>query len=516
MAIKKYLTMKNIRKICILFLFIVSAISCDNEFEEINTNENVPTSVSSDLLLSGVIKNTVNLQVNEAWSIGNIVVQHTAKIQFVNEDRYDWGERTGVWNTMYGNLRDVQNIITASEDAIPVQNNYLAIALIMKSWIHSVISDTYGDAPYTEASKGKTNAEYTPKYDSQESVYDGILADLKKANEIIGTSNESVSGDLIYSGNFTKWKKLANSLRLRYLMRISNKRNVSTDMQSILNDPSVNPIFVDNSDNGVLVYLSAAPNQWPLYTSRVGSFDEFRLSKTLGDYLTKTSDPRLKVFGRPTENSVKAGSPKIEGVPNGLEDTQALSYNGGPQNISRVGYSFACLVCNDSGQDPPDANVARGLIMTYAELQFILAEAREKGLITTGSAETYYLAGINANMDYYKSIVPAKYGIDLTLPANFFTQSDIAYTGSQAEKLVKIGTQKWVALFFNGLEAWFDWRRTGIPALVISASNLNNDRVPVRYIYPTIEQSLNGANRNEAVARQGEDDINTKVWWDKD
>lgn len=507
--------MKNIRKTSLVLAAIVAVTSCTKDFEDINTNPNVPTSVTPDLLLSGIIKNTVNDQVNEAWSIGNIVIQHTAKIQFVNEDRYLWGERTGVWNSVYGNMRNVQNIIDYAQASEPVQNNYLGVALILRSWMFSLATDTYGDIPYTDAVKGKTSGNYTPVYDTQEVVYEGILADLERANEILGTSAEAVSGDLIYGGSIAKWKKFANSLRLRCLMRISNQKDVIAEMQEILNDGDTYPVFESNADNAVLVYQASSPNQWPMYTSRVGSFDEFRLSKTLGDYLTSINDPRLAVFGRPTEKSVVNGSPVVSGIPNGLEDTQALSYNGGPQGVSRVGLTFACLVCNDAGKPAPVANASQGLIMTYAELQFILAEAREKNMITTGDAETYYTNGINANFDYYETIVPAEYGIDLTLPADYFTQTDVAYTGTQNEKLVKIGTQKWVALFFNGLEAWFDWRRTNIPALAPGASNLNNDLIPVRYVYPQAEQSLNAVNRATAVSRQGADNINTIIWWDE-
>jgi hypothetical protein len=505
------------KRVLVSIAALLVVISCDNNFEDVNTNKNVPTSVTPDLLLSGVIRNTLNSQVNEAWGIGNIVVQHTAKIQFVNEDRYLWGERNGIWNTVFGDMRNVQNIIAFAENSDPVQNNYLGVALIMKSWMFSLATDAYGDIPYSEATQGKLSGLYLTKYDTQESIYDGILADLERANQILGTSSETLAGDILYGGgtsSLLKWRKLANSLRLRYLMRISNKRSVGADMQEILGDATQYPIFEGNQDNAGLVYLPSAPNQWPLYTSRVGSFDEFRLSKTLGDFLTDTNDPRISVFARPTQGSVAAGTPVIVGVPNGLEDTQALSFNGGPQNISRVGYSFACLVCNDNNQNPPKADVSRALLMTYAELQFILAEAREKSLITTGTAETYYTNGINANLDYYRTIVPAEYGIDLTLPANFFTQPEIAYTGTSAEKLAKIAQQKWVALFFNGLEAWFDWRRTGLPALTPGASNLNDDLIPVRFIYPLSEQSLNGPNRAAAVARQGADDINTPVWWD--
>ncbi|MBN8575434.1 MAG: SusD/RagB family nutrient-binding outer membrane lipoprotein [Cytophagales bacterium] len=505
------------RKVLLSMAALLVVCSCDSDFEDINTNNNVPTSVTPDLLLSGVIRNTLNNQVGEAWGIGNIVVQHTAKIQFVNEDRYLWGEQNGIWNTVYGNMRNVQNIISAAETATPSQNNYLGIALILKSWMFSLATDAYGDVPYSEAIKGKSSAIYLPKYDTQESIYDGILADLERANQILGTSSENISGDILYGGgaaSILKWRKLANSLRLRYLMRISNKRNVAAAMQAIVSNPTDFPIFTGNADNAALTYLSSAPNQWPLYTSRVGSFDEFRLSKTMDDFLTGINDPRLAVFARPTQNSVTAGTPEIVGIPNGLEDTQALSYNGGPQNISRVGYPFACLVCNDANQTAPQANVAKAPLMMYAELQFILAEAREKNLITTGTAETYYLNGINANLDYYRSIVPAEYNINLTLPATYFTQAGVVYTGTSAEKLAKIATQKWVALFFNGLEAWFDWRRTGLPVLAPGSSNLNDNKIPVRYIYPQSEQSLNATNRAAAVARQGADNINTTVWWD--
>lgn len=507
--------MKTLRNFTLIFSFLLVATSCDKNFEDINTNRNVPTSVTPDLLLSGVIRNTLNNQIGEAWGIGNIVVQHTAKIQFVNEDRYLWNEQNGLWNTVYGNMRNLQAVIDYAEKAEPVQNNYLGVALILKSWMFSLVTDAYGDVPYSEATKAKQGI-YQPKYDTQESIYDGILADLEHANEILGTSSEVLAGDLLYGGGtaaIIKWRKLANSLRLRYLMRISDRKNVNAEMQAIISDPTGSPIFQNNADNAALKYLTSAPNQWPLYTARVGSFDEFRLSKTLGDYLTSIQDPRLAVFARPTQQSVINGTPVILGIPNGLEDTQALSYNGGPQNVSRVGLTFACLVCNDSGPAPAP-NAAQSIIMSYAELQFILAEAREKNMITTGDAETYYMNGINANFDYYRSIVPVSYNINLNFPPGYFSQPEVAFTGSSADKLRKIGTQKWIALFFNGLEAWFDWRRTNIPTITPGPSNLNDNKVPVRFIYPIIEQSLNGTSRNEAVSRQGPDNINTRVWWD--
>ncbi|MDP1972134.1 MAG: SusD/RagB family nutrient-binding outer membrane lipoprotein, partial [Sediminibacterium sp.] len=297
-------------------------------------------------------------------------------------------------------------------------------------------------------------------------------------------------------------------------MRLSKKKLVNTEMQAIIANSTLNPLMTSNDDNAELKYLADVPaNQWPLYSSRVGSIDEIRVSKTLSDRLSAINDPRLAVFGRPSQNSVAAGNPKIEGIPNGLGDVAALNYNGGPQGVSRIGYSYACLVCNDNGQTPPLPNVARGIIMNYAEQQFILAEAAEKGMISSSTtAEAYYTSGIQANFAYYAAMVPAAYGITVTPTASYYTQPAVAYTGSSAEKLGKIALQKWVSLFFTGLEGWFDWRRTGLPVIVPGQDNLNNNKVPVRFIYPLAEQALNATNRAAAVTRQGADDINTLVW----
>lgn len=459
----------------------------------------------------------MNQQVSDAWGIGNLVAQYHAKIQFVNEDRYLWNEQNGIWNSVYSNNKNLQNIFIATQ--ADAKSPYLGVGLILKSWMFSLATDAYGDIPYTEAGKAKTDGLYAPVYDGQEAIYTALLADLKKANEQLATAGTGLSGDILFGGgaaSIIKWRKLANSLRLRLLMRMSVKKSVSVDMQAILNDPTNNPIFTSNADNAELKYLAAAPNQWPLYGSRVGSFDEIRVSKTLSDRLTALGDTRLNVFGRASQSSVVAGTPKVEGIPNGLNDVAALSFNGGAQGVSRVGYTFACLVCNDPNQAVPDPAAPRAILMNYSELQFILAEAREKGLITTGTADAYYANGITANFDYWKALVPSQYNVNVNMPAGYLTQAQVVYAGTPAEKLAKIALQKWVALYFSGLEAWFDWRRTGMPAIVPGPANLNGNKVPIRFIYPLNEQSLNGVNRQKAVAAQGgTDDLNTKMWLTK-
>jgi hypothetical protein len=479
-------------------LLSVLLLSCTGDFEEVNTNPNNPLSTTPNLLLTGVERDMMNEVLNATWGIGNIVIQQTAKNQFVNEDRYLWGELNGIWNAVYDNMRDVNNILIQAEETN--QPNYRGVGLVLKSWMFSLATDCYGDVPYSEASQGKTGLLF-PKYDTQDEIYNGILADLAEANTLLnGAIN--VSGDLIYNGDVKKWRKLANSLRLRYLLRISDRKDVSADMKAILNDPNTYPIFEGITDHAVYTYQAAAPNQFPLFTSRIGSFNEFRASKTMVDYLQGLSDPRLFIFFRPTpatEVTASTADDKYDGIPNGLDDVVAQTYNGGQQFQARIGPLFYEQANSSKGMQ-----VAKGVVMTYAELQFILAEAREKGLIDAGTAETYYLNGIKASFDYY----------GVTPDASYFTQTKVSYTGTTNEKLEKIGSQKWVAAFYQGFEAWTNWRRTGYPVLQPSVDNQNDDRIPVRFIFPRIEQSLNSANREAAISRQGADDINTRVWWD--
>ncbi|NJM25325.1 MAG: SusD/RagB family nutrient-binding outer membrane lipoprotein [Bacteroidia bacterium] len=480
-------------------LALVLLAGCTSEFEEINSNPNLPEVVTPDLLLSGVERDVVGSLLGETWGIGNIVIQQTAKNQFVNEDRYLWGELNSIWNSVYDNMRDVRALQTLAEQT--GERNYQGIALILKSWMFSLVTDCYGDVPYSQATQAKSGGIYYTQYDTQQSIYTGILDDLEEANTLLdGAIN--VKGDIIFGGSVAKWRKLANSLRVRYLMRISDRVDVGAQLQAILNDPAANPVFEGNSDNAVYTYQANSPDQFPLFSTRIGSFNEFRASKTMMDELVALDDQRHKVFFRPTpetEATPSTADDEYVGIPNGMDDVSALTYNGGPQFQSRIGPLFY-----EQANSPDGIKVAKGVIMTFAELQFILAEAREKGLIAVGDAVTYYGNGIDASFGYY----------GITPDPAYFTQPDVDYSGTTDQKLAKIGKQKWIGLFFQGLEAWFDWRRTGYPALTPSVDNQNEDRIPVRFIYPIIEQSLNGENRAAAVARQGADDINTRVWWD--
>jgi hypothetical protein len=510
---KKYLA-------AITLTLFLGLSSCDKDFEEVNVNPNSPETVSSALLLPTVIRNTTYEIAGNAWGYGNVVMQYTAKIQFTNEDRYNWGPQGNPYSSFFNALRDINNIIEISGEAN--QQNYVGIAKVMRAHLFSYMTDAYGEVPYSEAIQAKDGVNY-PKFDSQEAIYTSILAELDEANRILGTTTERVDGDILYNGNVTRWKRFANSLRLRILMRLSDRKDPSAAMQAILGNSSQSPIFTSTAEEAALQFLQDVPNQHPLYTTRSGSFDEYRLSEKLEGTLKGLNDPRLFAFAQPTTDS-KAGVvgavTAYDGVPNGLADEEALQYSpsgdkakGGSNFISRVGLLWACQAC--TSQANPVGY--QGILMSYAEVQFILAEARERGFITTGTAEDYYKKGIQASVDYYRArytvINQPTIASRLVLDDAYFAQPLVAYTGTTQEKLSKIGTQKWLALFFSGMEAWHDWKRTGYPDIKPGPAAFINT-VPVRFMYPGSVQSLNGENYKEAVARQGADAITTRVWWD--
>ncbi|MEX2512713.1 MAG: SusD/RagB family nutrient-binding outer membrane lipoprotein [Cyclobacteriaceae bacterium] len=512
-------TYKIIMSTLSLLLFFGLA-GCDEGFEKVNRNPNSPETVSSSLLLPNVIRNAADEIIGKGWGIGNVVMQYTSKIQFTNEDRYNWGPEGDPYSVFYNTLRDVNNMVLISGEL--GENNYVGIALVMKSLMYAFMTDVYGDLPYTEAIGAKEGINY-PKFDRQDVIYDGILADLEEANQLLGSSSEGVEGDILFQGDIMKWKKLANSLRLRALMRLSDREDPSATMQAIVSNPQQFPLFESNADNAALQYLQDVPNQHYLYSTRSGSFDEYRLSTTIEGYLKDLEDPRLFAYYQPTNDSGAGiiGEPEdYAGVPNGLADENAYGYSpsgdpnkGGSNFISRVGLFFSCLTCSEYASPIGFQTI----LMGFSELQFILAEAREKGFISVGGAANYYDNGIRASFDYYENrlrVASLDVLADAVQPGPaYFTQNQVAYTGSQEEKLKKIGTQKWLALFFNGLEGWFDWRRTGIPEIQPGPAAYNAT-IPVRFIYPTSVQALNRDNYQEAVGVQGEDRITTRVWWD--
>jgi hypothetical protein len=477
--------MKSVYKkyVWVVGLALTATTSCQ-KFDEFNQNPNAPEVVDPQFLLSNVLVEASDNQAYWGWHAGSLLAQHSANLEFLPVDRYDLGNNEGLWNETYRLLNDMRDISNSDQG----NEAYTAICQVLTAHQAALLTDLWANVPFSEALQGQTDGNFTPVFDTQESIYtadDGVLNLLREAVTTLETTAESVNGDVMFNGDLNAWIRFANSLRIRYLLRISDKVDVSTEMQEIVDKGN---IFMSNADNALIPYLSSSPNQWVIFNEREGRYVDVRMSKTAETIFTTLDDPRVKVFYKPTANSMD-GSPEYLGIPNGLSRESQNAYD--LNDVSLMG-SFL--------RDEPDGMDA--VFMTYAELQFCLAEAANKGLVS-GMPISYYEAGIMASYDYY----------EVEMPVGYLLSPEVLLDGT--DDLNKIMTQKWIALFMNGYESWLDIRRTGFPEMMISPDNLNGNVYPVRYRYPSSEQAVNGANYSDAVAAIGADNYNSKGWWEE-
>ena len=482
---------RTMNKLYILGLtsFVLFLGSCTDEFDELNENPNSPEAVDPQFLLANVI--SVEADQNafyQGFRLANYIQQFAASVEFERIDRYEMGTNSEYWNTIFQLLSDIKSMreLQGSNEA------YNAVGDVMQSFLFSQLTDMWGDVPYTEAVNA-LDGQFTPAYDTQESIYTdpdtGILAVLERAAATLENSNATINGDVLFNGNLNKWMRFANSLRLRYLMRISKRLTDYSEIQALALSGK---LMQSNEDNAVLPYLTSAPNQYPMTLSSLGLYQEHRMTTTVDSVLTLWNDPRANILYKPTQVSVNSGTPEFKGLMNG-QDRETIAEKGIDLNdVSLFGAIF---------RDVPDGVDAQ--FMQYSEVQFALAEAAERGYIT-GDVQSYYEAGVRASFEYY--------GVDV--PAGYLVQEAIALNGT--DNLNKILTQKWFSLISNGHEAWFNVRRTGIPSLKPGPDNLNDNKYPVRYLYPESEQATNSSNYKIAAERIGGDNINSKGWWEKE
>lgn len=471
---------------CVLY----GMTACTGEFATINTNPNTPTMASADLFMPHGIQTAVNAYWGGSlgMDVGDGFSQQWARIQYTDIDQYTVTNdvaNTGWQNLYIESMADYQRIYKIGQET--GNTNYQAVAMIMRSFAFSVLTDIYGDIPYKQALQG-LEGTLQPKYDAQKDVYAGLVAELKTAGEMIDVADKSkvIGGDILLNGDLTKWRKFANSLSLRVLNRMLGKADapidVKGDIERILKDPAKYPVLSANADNIQLVYLSAAPSNNPVNENRK-TRDDHRVGATLVNKLKGLNDARLAVYA-----NLPADGGDYKGVPNGLSASDANAL--GLSKTSKVGNYFV-------------AATAPGVLMSYAELQFIKAEFAYKGITAAGDAATNYTNGITASFGQYGLTVPTAY-----LTANALKTGTDAYT--------QIMDQKWIALFGQGVEAWTEYRRTGLPALQPAVINTNGGIIPTRLPYPGSEESLNAVNFNEALARQGgKNDMRLKLWFAK-
>ena len=478
--------MKNLKIIFSVVLFASLSFACTKDFQEVNTDPNKIEKISPGTLLNPIIYSVSSFNTSRSDAFTFDIMQVALPFPSVSGGvhRYDISESAGnsTWNTYYRWINNVKEMRAAS---IATQDpNYEAIALTLNAWLYSLLSDSFGDVPKSEAVQGDQGI-YQPVFDTQQDIYKTIIADLEKANTLYNTSKPMIFGtDILYANNVSNWRKFTNSLRLRLLLRVSKRTEIDAfgKMAEIIGNPLTNPVFTSNADAAILKITGVVPNVSPW--GRAIDFTTFRASGGFFiDNLNDFVDPRLAKWNSQARTSDGKTNTGYKGIPSG--------YNGPESQFTYLPSNFLVALAT-----APMTSV----IMSYAEVELIKAELAQKGKIT-GSAATFYQNGVKASVEQWGAV----------LPANYFLNAKAAYNGT----LERIMLQKYYALFFNDYQQWFEYRRTGFPVLPKGAGQLNNQIVPVRFRYPTTVVTNNNANYLKAVANMGGDDINTKVWWEK-
>lgn len=494
---------KLFRSGSLVALAAATLAACDDGLTDLNQNPNSPPDVQAPLLFSSGIQSVVGRAFGSTffWDYTNAWSQHWAKIQYTNEDRYQLRPEANDahWSGFYaGGLQDLHRVVLKGDSL--GQPGWTAQGLVMQSWTMGIITDTWGDVPFSQAfqgmmaNEGQTGA-VQPGYDTQEEIYAQLFADLRQANTLLASNPALITTeDLVYRGSGTGWRRFANSLRLRHAMRLSEvDAQTSINAAQEFRDALAAGVFQSNADNAMLRYEVSKPSNNPvneIFQTRL----DHTISKTMVDTLRALQDPRLPVY---------ANLPAIHAN----EDPNDLSFYRGQTNGRTAADTVfpALSMLGDYFLEPNTPAV----LMSYAEVLFLRAEAAARGWTTgveTYTAAELYEMAIKANMEFY--------GIDDTRVDTYLAQPRVQYAGGTVQEQVRqIQMQKWIALFDNGIESWAEFRRTGYPELEPGPNALNNGVLPTRFSYPNVEYAVNSANVSAAATRLGGNTMEVPVWW---
>lgn len=554
--------MRKIKTFIILSAALLAGISSscsDSYMEDLNTDKSKANSIDpnaqlttaelqtyGDLGMVEIYRNYLyafTQQLMGCWNTTNYGGRHTV----------DNNEMGRIWTSFYPkaikNLTDA--ILRSAEDGN--RKNINAILRIYRVYMMSVITDIYGDAPYSEAGQGYLKEIYNPKYDTQEDIYNDFFTELKDAASALNAANDRITGDVIYNGNVAKWIKLANSLRLRYAMRISDvaPEKARKEFEDAL--ASEGGVLTSGSDDALIKYMDIS------FSFGQDSYTDYRgnalsqllfgndpannpsyLCSTFFNQLYNTKDPRTFMIARfYYDGLMSQTSPdnridltdEITGKGIAMNPCQpgAFSYDPWPQGydsdmmkeIAKTNPSVETTMARET--EPKLANNFLrgdnpGVVMTCAEVNLLLAEASLKKWNTGGTVEGFYSKGVRAAMDFLAD----NYGYDRISDNDFnayIADNGIGHTEQQAK--AAINTQAWILHFTNPAECWANVRRSGYPRLKSPAEYgfgqylTGGKDIPVRLCYPTLESSYNKPGYDEALKRMGgKDSWNTHVWWD--
>lgn len=509
-------------KLAILFLILSTSffISCKEYLTDLNQNPNGidPKSANPNLVLARVLSETGLTFTNLGYGDIGGVMQHTQKDGWgATHNDYNWAGSNS-WSVYYGILRNNKYVSNRSEElGFELQKG---VSLVMKCMVFGLITDLYGDAPYTAAVNGDlSGAENTfPEFDKQEDIYMGILADLETANQLLSKPksayNSSIeSVDMYYKGDPDKWRRLANSLRLRYLMRISVKKPdvAKAGIEKIMASPTEFPIITSAADDCTM------PSWTPVYDVTESNYRRVKMCASLVEMMRPLQDPRLAVWAKKVEipivvrDSLETGTDKIINGKRYISPDVLISKNiplsEVNQNQDYVGIppGYIGPAVYNLSPDPNQASfnphvswlsdmyrvfnspLLKARLLAASEINFILAEAALNRWNVGGTAESYYQAGIRASLDTW--------GVS-TAFATYIATPGVVYEGTQQQ----IIEQKWIASWQAAIESWADFKRTGFPILK-GGPNAIRDVLPVRFYYMTDERNLNKENTEAAMER---------------
>lgn len=506
--------MKKTSRIIGIMALLLTTISCDNGFDEMNTNRISATAINPVFLLNdGLVNATLpfGTVIYDVGIVQQMVTPNSGVLTGANFNQDNRIATQEIWQRYYRTtVRNTVSIInTVSND--PARSNLLQMARILKAFAFIVLTDAYGEVPYSEAGKGFIDQVVLPKYDTQESIYRDIIKELTEASAALDASKTIETADILYVGDVTKWKRLGYSLLLRAGMRLSKVdatlatqtvraalqggvMQSNTDNFVILNNANfVNPIGNTlNATEANNVYL-AAP-----FVNHLKSTDDPRLRSIAVRYVGASSGPQMV----PSRASI---DPDVQiGMPLGHDNNTITQQAAAAGLASFYDYSQVDRLRMAKIQSP-------FFLTTYAQTSLLLAEAAHKGWVD-GSASALYEQGIRAHMEQMALYDPA-----CAVPAAAITAYIAAHPFDASKALEQINTQYWIASFLNGPEAFANFRRSGYPVLApnpfagkdISGTFIN------RLTYPNSEISVNPDAVREAVGRQGPDNLDTKVWWHK-
>jgi len=551
--------MKVIYKL-ILVLTVIAFVSCEDQLTELNVNPKGvdPETVQPNLMVASIISQTADPYLKGNYE-GNVagVMNYVQKSGWGGGlNKYQWTGNAS-WSGYYGNLRNAKHLYErAEEEGMEFQ---MGVASVIRAFNFGYIADSWGDAPYTAALNAPNGEQEDlfPVFDSQEIIYKGIIEELKAASQLLSKPAGSYVGidpaaDLLYGGNPAKWRKMANSLMLRYYMRVSTKlpTYAKDGIEEIINSGA--PIFESNDDDATMGYIgSSSSDSWPAtieFDASESNFNRIQLCAGFRDVLVELNDPRIAVWFNKVRVPIKISSTVaddeiIDGVrylnPDYMAENDMVIYNketwpadveAGKVIVDTMDYA-GIPIASQTGQGETwnlnpapiqggsnvhnsaladmykeaSGDMLQARMISYAEVCFILAEAAQKGW-SVGNQQTWYEKGVEASINLWEAGDAAEY----------LAGTGVAYDGS----LEQIMTQKWIANWTVAHESWCDWRRTGLPALTIGPKG-EREAMPIRMEYDSNEIARNGDNYKAALdnlvqtpytADDGPDSAWSKFW----